>query len=143
MRLDAINAEVLESIFAHLLYHEMVLWTDSQGQFNIMPWKPHGHFGHCGQSCGCCRSHNRDDAGFDMNCDPCYAGWILTQVSQRVLAATKSYARRTYGCQCDEPLCRTWSKRGWVCPVIWPSPLSYNLSHAKRLLECRRRALQA
>ena len=41
-------------------------------------WTRQDHYGSCGQSCPCCRSHNREDA---MGCcDECYDGWVLTCV---------------------------------------------------------------
>ena len=51
-------------------------------------WRPKGpgkHWGACDQSCGRCRSHNREYADPDCNCIPCYDAWTLTCVSKQFL----------------------------------------------------------
>ena len=50
------------------------------------PWTCSKHFNACGQSCGCCRSHNREDHGpcvmfSECNCSYCMNGWVLTTIS--------------------------------------------------------------
>ena len=59
--------------------------------FHDFPWTARRHFGWCGQSCGCCRSHNPEDG---ENCEECYAGWILTTVSRGFRDMTQKYARK-------------------------------------------------
>ena len=98
------------------------------------PWTRQNHwvFGHCGQSCGCCRSHNLEDAGPDANCELCYHGWIVTCVSRgwkaSAQACARKYSRQNALCKCgtcpDE-----WLERGWVCPnvlcgFVWHLPRS-------------------
>ena len=51
-------------------------------------WDPETHFGYCGQSCGCCRSHNPEDACEGCNCQPCFTAWVLSCVSRSTRAAT-------------------------------------------------------
>ena len=59
--------------------------------FHEFPWTPRRHFGRCGQSCGCCRSHNPEDG---RNCEECYDGWTLTTVSRAFRDMTQKYARQ-------------------------------------------------
>ena len=128
MSLDACLHEVLESILAPLLYHHGTYYVSRPRGLSFTPWRPHGHYGQCGQSCPCCRSHNFEDSDFDINCEECFAGWILTQVSRRVRDATKDYARLTYGCNCGGGCSQTWLQRGWVCPVTWNQRPNRSLS---------------
>ena len=51
-------------------------------------WGPADHFGWCGQSCGCCRSHV-SEAG--MNCQACWLGWMLTTICSDIRARLKQY----------------------------------------------------
>ena len=59
---------------------------------NLGPWRRRGHWLHglCGQSCGCCRSHNPED--FFGCCEPCHDGWPLTTVSSFFYGAVRQYA---------------------------------------------------
>ena len=134
MSLGGLGTDVLHLIISHLLYHEPIIdrsyaqtrtgWLKG---YRVTTWARRRHFGSCGQSCGCCRSHNPEDAGPGMNCQPCYTGWILCTVSKGVKVASTSYARRTFHgdrwgglCTCDKCL-PAWILRGWVCPMLWPS----------------------
>ena len=91
------------------------------------PWTRKGHwvFGGCGQSCGCCRSHNPEDAAPDANCVVCYQGWVVTTVSrgwkEQAQACARQYSRRNVLskgwilCRCG--MCADeWLARGWNCP---------------------------
>ena len=51
-------------------------------------WKVRGHWGHCGQSCGCCRSHNPEDGA---NCSECYDGWVMTTVCKTFKGYAQHY----------------------------------------------------
>ena len=55
------------------------------------PW-----LGGCSQSCGCCRSHNREDACQDCNCIPCFDGWILTTINKDWFATVRWFANTEY-----------------------------------------------
>ena len=82
---EAATFEVLDYLLAHV----------SPG----CRWLPRGHWlGHgCGQACGCCRSHNVEDAEEGCNCQPCYTGWILTTVDTSTRAAVAQYVTDQYG----------------------------------------------
>ena len=54
---------VQEMVFSFLVTHK---W----------PWTRRTHFGMCGQSCGCCRAHNKDD--WPSGCQVCLEGWNNT-----------------------------------------------------------------
>ena len=47
-------------------------------------------------SCGCCRSHNREDAGEEWKCIPCYVGWILTTINKDWFATVRRFANTEY-----------------------------------------------
>ena len=123
MCLGKLSADVLHLILSHLLYHEPIIDIIHQTR---TAWTCLLHFGSCGQSCGCCRSHNREDAAPGMNCQPCYTGWILRTVSHGIKGAAASYACRTFHrmpphmCTCDTCML-AWIRRGWVCPMLWHS----------------------
>lgn len=53
------------------------------------PWEARGHRGHCGQSCGCCKSHNPEDGA---NCEECYDGWVTKTVCKTLKGHTQDYA---------------------------------------------------
>ena len=134
MSLDSLGTELLDFILSHLLYHESTLarcyaeacpgWIKG---YIVTPWTRKWHFGFCGQSCGCCRSRNREDSGPGLNCQPCYTGWILTTVSQRLKGTTRSYGLRTFNREAWVSICKCgkcfpeWFRGGWVCPVLWSS----------------------
>lgn len=124
MSLDACQHEVLQNILAKLLHHHGTYYVSGSRGLSFMPWRPHGHFGHCGQNCLCCRAHNFEDsiASAAFQCEECLEAWTLTTVSRRMRDATKDYARLTYGCKCGGACPQTWFQRGWVCPVDWYYP---------------------
>ena len=91
----------IEFMFAFLLYHDP-------------KWNVRSHFGVCGQSCGCCRSHNAEDAGPESNCEACYTGWVLTTVSSRFKRLVQRQAATLKLCRCG--CCRPdWIAAGWQC----------------------------
>ena len=59
-------------------------------------WHPKSHLRNCGQSCGCCRSHNSEDG---CNCEACYTGWILSCVSRSARVCLRLYIKRSYARQ--------------------------------------------
>ena len=59
-------------------------------------WDPETHFGQCGQSCGCCRSHNPEDACEGCNCQLCFTAWVLSCVSRSAHSALGTYVRQNY-----------------------------------------------
>ena len=80
-------ANVHRQIIAFVLVHE------SPGR----RWSRKKHWpGGCSQSCGCCRSHNREDACEECNCNPCYVGWILTTINKDWFAKVRWFANTEY-----------------------------------------------
>ena len=91
-------------MFAFLLYHDP-------------EWNIRSHFGMCGQSCGCCRSHNPEDAGPDCNCEACYTGWVLTTISSGFKRFVQRQAVILKLCRCGR--CHAdWIAAGWQCPRV-------------------------
>ena len=76
---------------------EYVLW---HGPWR---WKRRGHWGGCGQSCGCCRSHTNEDAQPEANCICCYEGWVLSTVSKAIKKAANRCAQNNECAQHTEP----------------------------------------
>jgi guanyl-specific ribonuclease Sa len=77
-----------------LLQH--CLWTEIAPLLLEHPagWHPRRHLECCGQSCGCCRSHNIEDAHEGGNCQPCFTGWVLSCVSRSARVCLRAYSRR-------------------------------------------------
>ena len=81
-------------------------------------WRPKGHFGECGQNCGCCRSHNPEDAAEGCNCQCCFTGWELSSVSTSIRRGLRTYITRWQDRQFSpSPLdkwngCKGWN--GWT-----------------------------
>ena len=76
------------SILDYLLSHQYSDYWEG-----IPPWTPQEHYGLCGQSCPCCRSHNQEDGWFDVNCQECFTGIMLIQVSATMRRLLRSYVR--------------------------------------------------
>jgi len=76
-----IRSRVLEEriVLAFVLAHE----DNSLGR-----WSREDHWGCCGQSCGCCRSHNIEDG---RCCEPCFDGWVMSRVSRDVRRAVQRF----------------------------------------------------
>ena len=81
--MEMVRADILGMVLPFLLEHsgEETSWSASS------------HFGNCGQSCGCCRAHNRVDAY--SGCDACLTGWILTTVSYDINLNVKKWFETT------------------------------------------------
>ena len=74
-------------------------------------WDRKKHFWFCGHSCGCCCSHNPEDAGDGHGCDACYTAWVLTQLCRHMLQAVQSH-----NSPCNCRACpKSWMDQGWVC----------------------------
>ena len=70
------NDNVMENILGYLVHNGV---SES--------WTKLRHYGHCGQSCGCCRGHNTEDSApvemwYGLNCELCINGWVWTTVSK-------------------------------------------------------------
>ena len=93
-------AHIWAAVVPFLLHHlpQTHVYRNSY-TVELRRWSPTRHYGHCGQSCPCCRSHNPEDAHPDCNCEQCYLGWVLTTVSRQACATTQAYAA-------------SWSTRG-------------------------------
>ena len=61
-----------------LIYHSIFIFPFLLHHYDW--WTTTKHWGGCGQSCGCCRAHNPEDA--NGSCEPCATGWILTCTSK-------------------------------------------------------------
>ena len=72
---------VFHGLIAPLLYHDGKAWCRIT------------HWGFCGQSCRCCRSHVVEDAGWEKSCGACFAGWVLTTVCAQWCDWTRQYSR--------------------------------------------------
>ena len=70
-------------------------WYCSQcnHKVNVEQWTPRRHFGHCGQSCGCCRAE-LDVDGFG-NCECCEDLICLSFASLETRRALNTYTGRT------------------------------------------------
>ena len=86
LRLD-LPAHIWAAVVPFLLRHPPTTVYGS-----LRRWWPRHHYMSCGQSCGCCASHNPEDAHPDFNCEGCYLGWVLTTVSRQACATTQAYA---------------------------------------------------
>ena len=74
-------------------------------------WDRKKHFWFCGHSCGCCCSHDPEDAALGHGCDACYTAWVLTQLCSHMLQAVQSH-----NSPCNCRACpKSWMKQGWVC----------------------------
>ena len=73
-------------------------------------WCTKRHYGYCGQSCGCCRSHNPEDG---ENCQPCWQGWILTCINQLARTRVRAYIRNWKRIQPPTPEERDESDQEW------------------------------
>ena len=84
------------------------------------PWirKEHWVYGQCDQFCGCCRSHNPEDAVRGTKCEVCYQGWIVTRVScgwkESAQACARKYSRRNVLCKCG-----TCPDEYVLCRYLW------------------------
>ena len=58
---------------------------------NFLRWTPTKHFGHCGQSCGCCRSEVGEGFG---SCEACDGLMMLSATSRRLRSQVGSYDGR-------------------------------------------------
>ena len=73
-------------------------------------WDRNKHFFFCGETCGCCCSHDPEDAG--KGCDACYNAWTLTQLCRNMLQAVQNH-----NSPCNCRACpKSWMEQGWVCP---------------------------
>ena len=127
--LDA--AGLLECILDFILFHDPIIepyepymtvghrdlvFSCEGRRYRAMMWFPRGHFGRCGQSCGCCRAHNWEDAY--TGCPECYNGWTFSTLSKAFRIATLLNAWKYCSCQCGG--CdASWFEAGWVCPARW------------------------
>ena len=127
--LDA--AGLLECILDFLLYHDPIIepyfpymtvgrrdlvFSYEGCRYRAMTWFPRGHFGRCGQSCGCCRAHNAEDSF--IGCPECNNGWTFSTLSKAFRIATLLNAWKYCSCQCGG--CdASWFEAGWVCPARW------------------------
>ncbi len=57
----------------------------------VLQWTPEEHYGHCGQSCPCCRYKNE---GWMGGCDQCSDLWVLKTVSHEMRLTLRSYNGR-------------------------------------------------
>ena len=78
------------------MHEQHCLWTEIAPLLLEHPagWHPRRHLECCGQSCGCCRSHNIEDAHEGGNCQPCFTGWVLSCVSRSARVGLRAYSRR-------------------------------------------------
>ena len=129
--LDA--AGLLECILDFILYHDPIIepyepymtvghrdlvFSCEGRRYRAMMWFPRGHFGRCGQSCGCCRARTGDDLVVFGCCPECYNGWTFSTLSKAFRIATLLNAWKYCSCQCGG--CdASWFEAGWVCPTRW------------------------
>ena len=85
-RTDAVYFERVGST-TELLMHiaEYNVWHEK-------PWSVFRHFSCCGQSCGCCRTHNSED--WPSGCECCIDAWTLMCVSKEWLSCIRSVAQQ-------------------------------------------------
>jgi len=58
-----------------------------------VPWSVIRHYRRCGQSCACCRAHNRDDVEWS-GCDVCHLGWLMTIVTRWTKECTQQCSKQ-------------------------------------------------
>jgi hypothetical protein len=91
---ECIPIHLWPKILSFLLHH--CNW----GDWPCGSWKKRGHWpGGCGQSCGCCRSHNPEDAAPNCNCERCYTGWVMTTVCKEFYLHARRCADSNGACK--------------------------------------------
>ena len=86
------------TVIEMILWHELDIEADGWGI-----WNPATHWSrkHCGQGCGCCRSHNPEDGS---ECEPCFdtrmllytcrsAAKAITQMKRRMMSGDSATAQ--------------------------------------------------
>ena len=103
--LGSLDAGLLERILDFILYHRPIIepydecmtvgprdlvFSEQGCRYWARRWRPRGHFGVCGQSCGCCRAHNWEDVY--TGCPECGNGWTVSTLCLVFRIATEMNA---------------------------------------------------
>jgi hypothetical protein len=89
----------LDCIMQFLLCHNEHLkpWR----RLRRYPWRRTGHYGFCGQNCGCCSARNKEDSGAMIfwsgcNCNSCINGWVWSTLSKAMRQLLPAFIQRNH-----------------------------------------------